>query len=174
MASLFSHPAFPVAVKLAGNNPLISWRLTIVSILLTLLPDADVISFYFGVAYASQWGHRGFTHSILFALLVGVLCVPFSSRLKSTRPFVFWLCFLSTLSHPVFDALTNGGLGVAFFWPLSQERYFLPFHPVEVSPLGVRNFFTLRGLQVLLSECLWIWLPCLFLSVQLRRRNRQG
>ena len=32
--------------------------------LLSLLPDADVIGFAFGVRYEDEWGHRGATHSV--------------------------------------------------------------------------------------------------------------
>src|SRR6266540_4876570 len=46
----------------------------------------------------------------------------------------------SVLSHPAialrhgfFDAMTNGGLGVAFFAPFDSRRYFLAFRPLEVA-----------------------------------------
>ncbi len=35
-----------------------------------MLPDADVLSFNFGVAYGNVFGHRGFTHSLVFAFVV--------------------------------------------------------------------------------------------------------
>ena len=57
------------------------------------------------------------------------------------------------------DAMTNGGLGVAFFSPFDTTRYFLPFRPVEVSPIGVREFFTGRAWNILISEMKWIWIP---------------
>src|SRR5205823_12908227 len=69
------------------------------------------------------------------------------------------LFFAVTAAHPILDAMTNGGLGVAFFAPFENSRYFLPWRPVEVSPIGVRAFFTARGLAVLHSEFLWIWIP---------------
>lgn len=169
MASFFSHPAFPVGVALSKVSGNFSRPLLILCCLLTLLPDADVISFKFGIPYGSQWGHRGFTHSITFALLMGVLFTPFARKLRSKPLVVFFSTFLSTLSHSVFDALTDGGLGVAFFWPLDHERYFFPFRPVEVSPIGVRGFLSFRGLVVVGSEILWIWLPSLFLSFIVRK-----
>lgn len=52
--------------------------------------------------------------------------------------------------------MTNGGLGVAFFAPFSSARYFLPFRPIEASPISITAFFTYRGLEVLESEMLWI------------------
>jgi inner membrane protein len=38
-----------------------------------MLPDADVLAFKFGVAYGNMFGHRGFTHSLLFAFVVPIL-----------------------------------------------------------------------------------------------------
>jgi inner membrane protein len=48
---------------------------------------------------------------------------------------------------------------VAFFAPFDNTRYFLPWTPVEVSPIGLVEFFTPYGLEVLLSEFVWIWIP---------------
>ena len=72
--------------------------------------------------------------------------------------------FLATASHGLLDALTDGGLGVAFFSPFDTRRYFLPWRPVEVSPIGL-GFFGPQGLRVIRSEMVWIWLPSLVLVV---------
>ena len=61
-----------------------------------------------------------------------------------------WLYFfLATASHGLLDAMTDGGLGVAFFSPFDNRRYFLPWTPIRVSPIGIEPFFTARGLEVL-------------------------
>lgn len=167
MASLFTHPAIPWGLRrLTG----VSRRLFILSIIVSLLPDADVIAFRFGIPYESVWGHRGFTHSITFALaLAGLLC-PFAHALEASKRAVFLWVFLSTLSHSVLDALTNGGLGVAAFWPLTPERYFFPVRPIQVSPIGVKGFFSLRGLLVLGSEILVVWLPIYLMTSFVRKK----
>jgi inner membrane protein len=69
---------------------------------------------------------------------------------------------LVILSHPLLDALTNGGRGVALLAPFSNERYFFPWRPIEVSPIGMR-FFSERGLSVIASEAVWVWLPALLI-----------
>lgn len=61
--------------------------------------------------------------------------------------------------------MTDGGLGVAFFSPFDDTRYFLPWTPIRVSPIGMERFFSGRGLAVLQSELLWIWLPAAVLAV---------
>lgn len=169
MASFFSHPAFPVALLISRKKKSLTKKLFFLCVILTCLPDADVIAFRFGIPYSSQWGHRGFTHSIVFAIVTGLVCMLFSKKLGADKKTVFVTTFLSTLSHTVFDALTNGGLGVAVFWPFDHGRYFFPFRPVEVSPIGVRGFLSIRGLIVVLSEIIWIWLPCLSLSFLIRK-----
>lgn len=168
MASFFGHPALPIAIKSSGLVK-ISKPLMILCCLLTLFPDADVIAFRFGIPYESQWGHRGFTHSIVFALILSLCFLPFAEFFQTTKRTLYIMTFLSTLSHTLMDALTNGGLGVAVFWPLTSERYFFPWRPVEVSPIGVRGFLSLRGLVVVFSEILWIWIPLMITSVSVRK-----
>jgi inner membrane protein len=49
-------------------------------------------------------------------------------------------------------------MGIAFFSPFDDRRYFLPWRPVRVSPIGLR-VFSRWGMHALLSEIVWIWLP---------------
>jgi inner membrane protein len=128
----------------------------------SILPDADVATFHFGVAYGDLLGHRGVTHSLLFAALISlvVLLAFFGNRTRDERLRIGLFLFVATASHGLLDALTNGGLGVAFFAPLSAERFFFPVQPIEVSPIGPA-FFSARGLHVMRSELLWVWLPAL-------------
>jgi len=49
--------------------------------------------------------------------------------------------------------------------PFSSARYFLPFRPIEVSPISIVAFFTSRGVEVLKSEFMWIWVPCVGLAI---------
>jgi inner membrane protein len=70
---------------------------------------------------------------------------------------------LVTASHGVFDAMTNGGLGIAFFSPFDNGRYFFPWTPIDVSPIGVRGFFSQRGLDILISETIYVVIPLLLL-----------
>ena len=65
-----------------------------------------------------------------------------------------------TASHSILDGLTNGGLGVALLAPFDNSRYFFPFRPIEVSPIGLA-FFGERGYTVIKSEIIWVWVPAL-------------
>jgi inner membrane protein len=164
MASAFAHVLVPVSLCLALHQDMFKWRLLFLGMTMSVLPDIDVAGFYIGIPYASQWGHRGFTHSIAFALLVAALASGFAKRLNSKPVTVFMLSFLACISHAALDTLTNGGLGVALYWPINSERVFAPLRPILVSPIGVSNFFTARSWSVLASELQWVLLPCTALT----------
>jgi len=125
-----------------------------------MLPDADVLGFSFGIRYGDLWGHRGLTHSLLFALVVAA-AVTLLLLHKNLRGHwrVFLTLFAATASHGLLDAFTSGGLGVAFFSPFDRARYFFPWRPILVSPIGLGPFLTRRGLAVLASEMHWVWMP---------------
>jgi inner membrane protein len=142
-----------------------------------ILPDFDYIGFISRVPYDSLWGHRGMTHSIVFAVVVGLLCAIVVSlyqfkKINFMTAALSVLFFLTTISHGLLDACTNGGLGVAFYAPYDTLRYFFPWRPIQVSPMGL-GFFSERGLMVLLSEVYWVLIPCaLIVSVRMIFKNR--
>jgi inner membrane protein len=126
-----------------------------------MLPDVDVIAFGFGIPYSAMLGHRGLSHSLVFAGIMPVLAAAFALRGRTppdARPRVWLFLFAASVSHGILDAFTNGGLGIAFFAPFSSERYFFSERPIQVSPIGAA-FFSGRGLDVLKSEMLWVWMP---------------
>ena len=163
MPTIISHGVAAVAIGKVftpGHLPARFWAL---SIFCAMLPDIDVAGFAFGVSYSDMLGHRGLTHSFAFALLVGCVAAWIMSQGagqdgKSWSVLIIYF-FIVTASHGLLDAMTNGGLGIAFFAPFSNARYFFPWRPIEVSPLGLDAFLTTRGLVVLWSEVKWIWIP---------------
>jgi inner membrane protein len=159
MCTVITHPAVPIALSVLLPQESASSSLLIAGALCSVIPDLDVVGFEFGIKYGDLLGHRGFTHSIFFAGLLAALITMSLFQNHASRLIVFLFLFLSTLSHPVLDALTNGGLGVGLFAPFTNERYFFPYRPIEVSPIGVGAFFSHRGLIVMLSELKWVWLP---------------
>jgi inner membrane protein len=165
LPTLFTHPVIPVVIASFAGTKVISRRLLLAAIIASILPDADVIGLKFGIPYGHSMGHRGFSHSITFALIVGLFGLCFARQLNANQIVAFFLLFLSTLSHGVLDALTAGGLGVAFFSPFSDERFFFSWRPITVSPMELEPFLRLRGWRVFLSEFLWVWLPALSLAV---------
>ena len=161
MASAVSHALVAVALGKASHRRTVSWRVVLIGVTCSIIPDLDVIGFHFGIPYDDLWGHRGLTHSLFFAGLLSAALVALWDRTESTANKITLLCyfFVCTASHGVLDAMTDGGLGVAFFSPFDTTRYFFPIRPVAVSPIGIGGFFSGYGIQVLASEAVWIWLP---------------
>ena len=160
MASVFTHPAPALALAVAFGPNVISARLAVAAVLVSLLPDLDVVGFKFGIRYAEALGHRGLSHSLLFALGLSCFGALIAPLLKSKGRTVFLVFFAVILSHILLDAMTTGGLGVAFFWPLDETRHFLSWRPIAVSPFSPKAFFSERGLAVIISELKWVWAPC--------------
>ncbi|OIO68024.1 MAG: hypothetical protein CO186_10805 [Zetaproteobacteria bacterium CG_4_9_14_3_um_filter_49_83] len=160
MPTLFSHPVVAIALKPWFDSIRGSKTVLFVGVLFTILPDIDIIGFRLGIPYTHLFGHRGFTHSIFFALFSSGCIAWLMSRRCSLTVSPIWLfLFLCIVSHGLFDALTNGGHGIAFLSPFSNERYFFPVQPIEVSTLNIRRFFEGQGLAVIISELKWVWLP---------------
>ena len=171
MPTIFSHTVIPIAIALGARR--IPRRLLFAGIAASILPDLDTVGFRFGVAYAHEFGHRGFTHSLVFALTLAIFAALFAPELRTKRMTASVFIFITTASHGLLDMFTNGGLGVALFWPFTDARYFFPLRMIDVSPIGLRGFLGQAGIRALKSELLWIWVPALILgvAVYLRRRH---
>jgi inner membrane protein len=168
LPTILTHPVIPLSIAYLAGPKIVSGRLLSAAVIASVLPDADVIGHAFGVPYEHPLGHRGFSHSILFALCIGLCGLCFANKLKATRTIAFLMLFFSALSHGVLDALTNGGLGVAFFSPFTNERYFFSWRPIRVSPMSLEPFLKLRGWRVFLSELVWVWFPSLSFTLLVR------
>lgn len=166
MPTIFTHAVVPLALGLALGRHAVSPRLIAAGMFVAIAPDFDTVTFKLGIAYADQFGHRGASHSFVFALAVALFGAMVAPWLRTTRWRAFWWLAFCTASHPLLDALTNGGLGVALLWPWSETRIFAPWRPIAVSPIGA-GFFSLRGLEVLWSELKWVVLPTAVIAMAL-------
>jgi len=164
MATIFTHPAIALGLFPWFKSIRQSKYILFTGMALTVAPDLDVIGLRLGIPYHHELGHRGLTHSIFFATIFCALLVWFFNSRRKISKFPVWVYFtLSMASHGVLDAMTNGGGGVAFLAPFDNERYFLPFRPIEVSTLNITYFFQGGGIGPLKSELLYIWPPALML-----------
>lgn len=169
MASAFGHGAAALTISnIFKLKTKLSFGMVLLAVVCSILPDADVIAFKFGIPYESMWGHRGITHSFFFAAILSSLLAYFFSKTKRE----FWalnaFLFLATSSHTLLDACTTGGLGVALFAPFDNSRYFLPWQVIKVSPLSLSSFFSSWGIKVLMSEFIWIGIPFLLSTLVLK------
>jgi inner membrane protein len=133
----------------------------------SLLPDADVIGFALGVEYADPWGHRGATHSLAVALLLGLAVGGAVRWLNGPAVRAFLIASVVLASHGLLDTMTDGGLGCALFWPFDLTRYFAPWRPIPVAPIGL-DYFSPYGGMVALTE-LVLFSPLLLFALRPRR-----
>ncbi len=157
MPSAFAHAAVGASLAFAlpaGSRPL---GAPVVLAALAAAPDLDVIAFRLGIPYAHPLGHRGLTHSVVFALCVGLASLPLWRLARVERAgLAAALTFLAVVSHGLLDTLTDAGLGVGLLIPIDDTRYFAPFRPLLTSPLSVGAFFSLRGFAILGNELVWV------------------
>jgi len=146
-----------------GSLQRASWAAMLLWAALSFLPDADVIGFGLGVRYEDPWGHRGATHSLMFALIVGVAAALVARLLRRPALRTGVMATLVVSSHALLDTLTDGGLGCALFWPFDLTRYFAPWRPLPVSPIGL-GFLSPYGMYVAATE-LVVFAPVLWYAV---------
>lgn len=175
MASIFGHAILGIGLTKAITQNT-TYKILALSVICTIIPDTDVLGFFAGIPYDHPMGHRGFSHSIFFALFFSLFIKQLfvkEIKLKSRRGFLLWgLFFLCTISHSLLDSLTSGGLGVGYFVPFHNERYFFPWRPIQVSPIGIASFFTEKGSRVIRSEAFWVGIPSLVLIITGILRNK--
>lgn len=164
MPTIFTHAIVGGSLGVAFYKK-VPARFWVMTTICSVVPDADVIMFKFGIKYGHMFGHRGFFHSLIFALIFAgfLTLVGFVRRYPSLNKWFIFIYFsVVTSLHTLMDALTNGGLGVALFSPFSNTRYFFPYTPIKVSPLGM-GFFSKYGVEVMLNEITYLWTPCLII-----------
>ena len=144
IAAARSYQADPAAAR-ASFGAIAFWSA------LSFLPDADVIGFAFGVRYEDEWGHRGATHSLVFSCALGVALGVLARVVHRPALRTGVTASLVLVSHALLDTLTDGGLGCALFWPFDLTRYFAPWTPIPVAPIGLA-FFSPYGLFVAATE----------------------
>jgi inner membrane protein len=164
MASLGHVAVGMAAARVYNRGRLPRWALVAAWSALSLLPDLDVIGFGLGVQYADPWGHRGATHSLTLSIVLGVAVgvVAALSKRPSGRIAVFAAAVL--VSHALLDTMTDGGLGCALLWPFDLTRYFAPWRPIPVAPIGL-YMFSVYGAIVVAVE-LVLFSPVLLFALR--------
>ena len=151
MASLGHIAVGMAAARTLSPRQRPSWTSMAVWSGISMLPDADVIGLPLGIAYEAPWGHRGATHSLVFALAAAGVAALVAPRLGLRRGRAFAVAAVVISSHPLLDTLTDGGLGCALLWPFDLTRYFAPWRPMPVAPIGLA-FFSPYGAFVAATE----------------------
>ena len=156
MASAITHFIVGAALALPAlesktiRKVLPGWAIPVTAGLFGVAPDLDTfVMRAFGMPFGGFYGHRGFFHSPFFLIFFCVLLAGIVARGKWFWLGVVW--WIGAVTHPLLDALTDGGTGVMLLFPFSDERLFLPWRPIHVSPMSISRFFS-RARYILWSE----------------------
>jgi inner membrane protein len=172
MPTVLTHPVVAIALTpwLRLRRPLL-----LAGAACAVLPDVDTLGRHLGID-ALVLAHRGPTHSLAFAAVVALALAWLGRAAWRPVPFARAAAFLfaCAASHALLDMATDGGPGIMLLWPLSDARLFLPWRPIEVSPLDAGRFFGPRGIDVLASELRWVWLPGLAVAALGWWRSRRA
>lgn len=121
---------------------------------LAMLPDLDVAWVAMGVADHGLGGHRGFTHTLAFAVLLGLLAAWWAV-LRGRGAWRAALFVTSAVaSHGVLDALTFDSRGLMLLWPLTDAKIAFDWRPIPSAPTGLA-FIGSRGVEVAIVELLF-------------------
>lgn len=131
---------------------------------------ANAADFDFALVFMlhSKTWHRGFSHSITLALIVGLIFVLLFGKRYIREAMAYGLAFAS---HGILDYVTTKeGVGVELLWPFSSER--LAFGWVGLSELPSR----LPAIEIIKS--LWVefvlFAPLLIIIMGLRKYVWKG
>ena len=149
-----------VAAALRPSSQSPAWKTLLIGALLAISPDADYILNWMRISYGG-W-HHGFTHSIPFALIVGLLIIAVSKDWK-VRSFILFTAAYA--SHTLLDFLITKSRGVALWWPFTDYRYKLRLpSPINYTWSDDSLFETIIDVLKLCLAELMIFLP-IFLAV---------
>jgi membrane-bound metal-dependent hydrolase YbcI (DUF457 family) len=127
--------------------------------------------------------HQGITHSLGFAILVSMgVAGIFYTRGKSF-PKIFWLCFISYLSHLIIDFFCPDRrlpFGIPLLWPISGEHFISPVplflgvqHAEHTSASTIEWFggiFSLYNIGAIALEVLLL-APFIFFGLKYRKKT---
>jgi membrane-bound metal-dependent hydrolase YbcI (DUF457 family) len=149
------------------------WRAVLLGATVAVIPDFDLF-FSWVLGYGLKW-HGGFTHSIIFSMVIGSLVVALM-REGGTRDILVYT--MATLSHGVLDVITKKEFGGSqLFWPFSPHRYrlglfsYFEFYPDPAT--GAISSILARGLLISCYEAL-IFAPILVFVVWWKSRRKEG
>ena len=170
----------PIAHALVGAGIVVAsrpkttihdWKSLSLAAAIAVLPDFDFLLSWLG-NLDENW-HRGFTHSIAFAIIIGVGVAVLAGKSFLRNAMVYGGAILS---HGLCDVLTTKRQGgVELFWPFWPERMrFGVFdYPLTVVPHPAYETWTFIAGSILKASLkeLFIFLP-LFALLLLYKRAR--
>ena len=141
MPSPIAHAVSGYAIA-KGFNPLkVSrmWRFALYAVFVAIAADFDFIP----QLVAGINTHRGFTHSLSFAILFSLVLSRLVTRQTNFKRYLptFILTLAIYSSHLILDFFTQGGSGIPLLWPISDSLFHsaIPLFPAVHHSHGLFN-----------------------------------
>jgi inner membrane protein len=147
-----------------------SWATLLAFALLAMLPDADLVMLTFGLPDHGAVGHRGASHSLLVAVVIGLVVALLARRIGWPPLRTSIAATLAVASHGLLDALGRGGRGIPLLWPVSNVRFVAPWRFLPDAPRGLR-LLSRHGLFEVALEFV-LFFPATIFAVMPRLRAR--
>ena len=169
--------ALPIAHGLLGASVVAALRpsserrsvkLLLLGAFLAISPDFDYALNWLRI----DWGgwHHGFTHSIPFALVVGLVMIALFRDWRVRSYLVFTGAYVS---HTLLDLMFTESRGVALWWPFTNYRYKLRLAgPIEYAWSRASLLDTLLDVLTICLAELLIFGPILLLVIWIRHFNQ--
>ena len=158
----YLHFAPAVALAAAFGTRHVGCRLMAAGAVCAVMPDLDFLLVTMQVdRFSGTYGHRGFTHSLGFALIIGLLGFAWPDRDRpgaARRAFRGSYLALCTASHPLMDSLIDMHICCAWWWPLDGLRHCFDWRPIPMRGVSIHGWERLR------VELQWIGLPLFMLA----------
>lgn len=166
-----THALVPLAATLAFANRPIPWRLVVTAAFAAAAPDVDTaFRHIWHLSPASIYSHRGAAHSLFVALTAGLIAAALHKPL-GVRPLAAGVVISASMaSHGILDMMTDGGLPVAYLWPLSSVRLFADWTPIHSGAVHRAHLFS-QAFARLKSE-LWQLIIPMFAAALVIRAGR--
>jgi len=159
---------------IAGSLTTVAWPVTtpagfrravVVGSVLGVCPDFDYLLNWLH-ALGPGW-HHGFTHSVVFALVVGV-AASWVFGIRGWRGAL--VCTGAILSHLLLDYLFTDSRGIALWWPVTDQRFKLgieewSYYQLAKGSPGWFGFVKLSAIELV------VFGPIFAISVRCSRRR---
>lgn len=162
MASSSTHFVVAAALALPAMRSrrltaiLPQWAIPVSAGLLAMVPDLDLAGRrLFGIRPSNILSHRGLFHSPFFLIVFAAAVAFVVARGSSRQTFVYLWCLWAgcMLTHPLLDALTDGGRGVMLLLPFARTRLYFPWRPIHTLAghgeiVVLRRIFLIRPSEI--------------------------
>jgi inner membrane protein len=151
------------ALRRSSQSP--KWKPFLIGSFVGICPDFDYALNWLRIS-GGGW-HHGFTHSIAFALLLGLITV-IALREWDARSLILYSS--AAASHTLLDYLMTESRGVALWWPFTNRRYHLRLaNPIDYTwSTASLSQASVDILRICFTE-LMIFAPILLVVVLIRR-----